>query len=232
MFYLVTGANRGIGLELVRQLLARGEHVFAACRQPDTAAALHDLQTLYVRDHLEIVQLDVTDPSSITACYAEVQQYTGVLDVLINNAGIGGSQEVLGNITQETLLKTYTVNAAGPILVAQQFLPMIKAGTAKKIINVSSGAGSISTRNQGSMYAYCASKTALNMHNKNLSLAVAEFGITAIVLNPGWVKTDMGGPGAQIMPEESVTGILKVLDLLTPEDNGKFINYTGGEIPW
>ena len=232
MKYLITGANRGIGLELVRQLLERGEHVFAACRRPDTATVLHDLQAYYPGNHLVIVQLDVTDPESINTCYTAVQQHTTELDVLINNAGIGGSQEVLGTITQETLLRTYTVNSAGPILVSQQFLPMMKAGTAKKIINVSSGAGSITYRNQGSMYAYCASKAALNMHSKNLSMALTEFGITVIALGPGWVKTDMGGPDAQITPEESVKGMLKVIDSLTLEDTGKFYNYTGSEMPW
>jgi NAD(P)-dependent dehydrogenase (short-subunit alcohol dehydrogenase family) len=232
MITLITGANRGIGLELTRRLLVRGERVFAACRRPDAATALHDLQARDPGDLLTIVPLDVTDPASIATCYAAVQQHTGTLDVLVNNAGVGDSPETLGTITQETLLNTYTVNAAGPLLVAQQFLPMVKAGSGKKIINVSSSVGSIASRNQGGMYAYCASKAALNMHSKNLSLVVAEFGITSIVINPGWVKTDMGGPNAHITSEESVTGMLKVLDALTMEDTGKFLSYTGEEIPW
>jgi len=231
MRYLVTGANRGIGLELTRQLLARGDRVFAACRQPETATAL---QELAAEDgtRLKVVQLDVSDPASIAASYEVVAQQTDSLDVLINNAGVGAGNESLGTVTLETLLYTYKVNAAGPILVAQQYLDLLKAGEGKKIVNISTGISSIGDRDRGGMYSYTGSKAALNMHNKNLSLDVAPFGITAIVLDPGWVKTDMGGPNAWITPEESVSGILKVADGLTIEKSGKFFHYTGSEIPW
>jgi NAD(P)-dependent dehydrogenase (short-subunit alcohol dehydrogenase family) len=231
MHILVTGANRGIGLELTRQIIARGDRVFAACRQPDQAAALYDL-TAAAGDRLHIIPLDVSDPDSIAACYTAVAGQTDTLDVLINNAGVGGGQEPLGDITQEMLLKTYTINAAGPILMAQQFLPLIKAGDTKIIVNVTSGIGSIGTRQQGGMYSYTASKAALNMHTKNLSLDTAGEGLTSIVIDPGWVQTDMGGPAAEITPGESVTGILRVLASLTPADSGKFYHYSGSEIPW
>lgn len=230
MQYLVTGANRGIGLELVRQLLDQGNRVFAACRQPAEAEALRELGAK-AGDRLVVVALDVSDPASIEACYATVAAYTDTLDVLINNAGIGGSA-ALGSITQEALLKAYTVNAAGPILMAQQFLPLLKAGDTKKIINVSTGIGSIGNRTWGGLYEYTASKAGLNMLNKNLSLDTADDGITTIVLDPGWVQTDMGGPNAEITPQESVGGILSVLASLTPADSGKFYHYSGSEIPW
>ena len=116
--------------------------------------------------------------------------------------------------------------------MAQQFLPLIKAGEAKKIINVTTGISSIANREGGGMYSYTASKAALNMHNKNLSLDLAKDGITSIVIDPGWVKTDMGGPNAWITPEESVTGILNVADSLRLEHSGTFYHYTGTEIPW
>lgn len=231
MQLLVTGANRGIGLELTRQLLDRGDLVIAACRKPDTADALHELQA-NAGARLVIVPLDVSDPASIAACYAVVSAQIDALDVLINNAGLGGSGEQLGNLTQEALIQRYTVNAAGPILMAQQFLPLIKTGDAKTIINVTSGIGSIGNRSGGGSYDYTTSKAALNMLNKNLSLDTATDGIITIVIDPGWVKTDMGGPNAWITPEESVNGILSVLASLTPEDSGKFYHYTGSEIPW
>ena len=232
MDYLVTGANRGIGLELVRHLLARGDRVFATCRRPDAATDLHDLEAQYPDGQLVIVTLDVTAPASIDACVAAVAKQTAGVDILINNAGVGGTGEELGSITQEALISRYLVNAAGPLLMAQAFLPLVKAGEGKIIVNLSSGAGSITYRNSAGLYAYAASKAALNMHNKNLSLAVAEEGITSIVMDPGWVKTDMGGPDAQIMPETSVTGMLKVIDDLTLEDSGTFFNYQGGTVPW
>lgn len=231
MRYLVTGASRGIGLELTRQLLARGEQVFAACRTPESARSVQDLKAQHGA-RLDVIQLDVSDPASIAASHAAVSRLTGALDVLINNAGISGGSEPLGTITQEMLLKNYKVNAAGPILMAQQYLDLIKAGQGKKIVNVTTGISSIGTRNSGGMYSYTASKAALNMHNKNLSLDVAPFGITAIVIDPGWVKTDLGGPNAWITPEESAQGILKVIDGLTPEQTGKFFHYSGSEIPW
>jgi NAD(P)-dependent dehydrogenase (short-subunit alcohol dehydrogenase family) len=231
MKYLITGANRGIGLELTRQVLGRGDQVFAATRQPDSASELQALKKQY-GDHIQLVALDVSDPASMAASYAVVRQQTDSLDVLINNAGISGGSEPLGTVTQETLIGNYKVNAAGPILMAQQYLDLLKAGTAKKIVNLTTGISSIGTRDWGGMYSYTASKAALNMLNKNLSLDLAKLGIVSIVIDPGWVKTDMGGPGAWITPEESVSGILKVADNLTMDQTGKFFHYSGSEVPW
>lgn len=185
MRFLVTGTSRGIGLELTRQLLARGEQVFAACRQPESA---HELQTLKNQygDRLSLVQLDVSDPASIAASHALVGQQTASLDVLINNAGISAGSEPLGTVTQENLLGNYRVNAAGPILMAQQYLDLLRAGEGKKIVSFTTGISSIGTRERGGMYSYTASKAALNMLNKNLSLDVAPYGIAAIVMDPGW----------------------------------------------
>jgi NAD(P)-dependent dehydrogenase (short-subunit alcohol dehydrogenase family) len=230
MKYLITGANRGIGLELTRQLLGRGDQVFAATRQPDSASELQALKKQY-GDHIQLIALDVSDPVSIAASYAVVRQQTDSLDVLINNAGLGGN-EPLGAVTQEKLIECYKVNAAGPILMAQQYLDLLKAGTAKKIVNLTTGISSIGTRDWGGMYSYTASKAALNMLNKNLSLDVTNLGIVSIVIDPGWVKTDMGGPNAWITPEESVNGILKVADNLTMVQTGKFFHYSGSEVPW
>lgn len=231
MRYLVTGANRGIGLEIVRQLLERDEQVFALCRQPEAAAALQTLQAQHPA-LLTLLALDVSDPASIAASYDAVKALTAGLDVLINNAGLSGGQEPFGTITQDTLLATTLVNAAGPVLMVQQYIDLLKAGAAKKVVNVSTGVSTVSGREKGGMYSYTASKAALNMHNKNLSFDLAAFGITTIVLDPGWVQTDMGGPNAWITPEESVNGILKVIDDLTIADTGEFFHYTGSKIAW
>ncbi|HML21360.1 MAG TPA: SDR family oxidoreductase [Aggregatilinea sp.] len=231
MRYLVTGANRGIGLELTRQLLGRGEQVFAACRAPERASALQALKEEY-GERLVLVPLDVSDPASIAASYDLVRQHADALDVLINNAGISAGSEPLGRVTQEKLLENYRVNAAGPILMAQQYLDLLRAGGAKKIVNLSTGISSIGTREHGGMYSYTASKAGLNMLNKNLSYDVAPYGIVSIVIDPGWVQTDMGGPNAWITPDESVKGILNVVDHLTPSQSGHFFHYSGSEVPW
>ena len=156
-------------------------------------------------------------------------QSQGAIDQDLDGLGEHGwFAEMAGTVA----LRDNTGGAAGPILVAQQYLDLLKAGEGKKIVNISTGISSIGDRDRGGMYSYTGSKAALNMHNKNLSLDVASFGIAAIVLDPGWVKTDMGGPNAWITPEESVIGILKVVDGLTMEKSGKFFHYTGSEIPW
>ncbi len=231
MRFLVTGANRGIGLELTRQLLGRGDQIFAACREPELARELRTLNGQY-GGQLSLVQLDVSDPASIAASHDAVRQQTDALDVLINNAGISAGSEPLGSVTQENLLSNYRVNAAGSILMAQQYLDLLRAGEGKKIVSLTTGISSIGTRERGGMYSYTASKAALNMLNKDLSIDVAPYGITAIVIDPGWVQTDMGGPQAWITPEESANGILQVVDALTPEETGRFFHYSGSEIPW
>ena len=174
----------------------------------------------------------MSDPASIAASHDAVRQQTDALDVLINNAGISAGSEPLGSVTQENLLSNYRVNAAGSILMAQQYLDLLRAGEGKKIVSLTTGISSIGTRERGGMYSYTASKAALNMLNKDLSIDVAPYGITAIVIDPGWVQTDMGGPQAWITPEESANGILQVVDALTPEETGRFFHYSGSEIPW
>ncbi|NDJ76080.1 MAG: SDR family oxidoreductase [Chloroflexi bacterium] len=232
MRVLITGANRGIGLELTRQLLSRGARVFATCHQPLYAAYLQNLKVQYAND-LTITPLDVADPGSIEAAFQAVRKSTNALDLLINNAGVGAGDEPLGEVTQETLLRTYTINAAGPILVAQRFLKLLQAGDQPRIVNLTSGIGSIGNRDRGGMYSYTASKAALNMLNRNLAHDVYDLGITSIVIDPGWVQTDMGGPNAWITVEESVGGMLNnVLDGLALEHSGRFYHYSGDEIDW
>ncbi len=227
----VTGANRGLGLEFVRQMAERADRVFATCRQPDAAAALQKLKAQHP-DLISITRLDVADPESIEASYRVVSQETDALDVLINNAGMAPGGDTLRGLTQEKLIDTFAVNAAGPILVARRYLDLIKNGENPRIVNISSGLGSLASRDSGGWYSYCASKAALNMLTRTLMHDLKKDRITAIVMDPDWVRTDMGGRHASITPAESIGGMLEVIDGLTLAQSGRFFHYTGSEEEW
>lgn len=228
---LVTGSNRGIGLGFVKQLLGGGDVVFASCRNPDGAAALQALQP-EAGERLIVMPLDVTDETSITQAARVVDDSGGNLDLLINNAAIGGDQTALGDIDADDMLQTYRVNVAGPLMMAQTFAPLLAKGNAPFIVNITSLMGSIADNRGGGWYAYRTSKAALNMVCANLALDLRPQGIGAVVLHPGWVRTDMGGSGATLSVEESVSAMLNVVDHLTLSDSGKFFNRNGGEEPW
>ena len=220
---LVTGANRGIGLELVRQLSARGYQVIGTARNPEEALELKETGAL-------LVALDVTDSSSVRAM---AQQLEGKkIDLLINNAGImGHSAKSFQETDFDKVMTTYDVNSLGPMRVTQALLPNLLAGTGKTVVQISSTMGSIAN-NSGGYYGYRSSKSALNMLNKSLALELADLGITAIVLHPGWVQTRLGGANAAITTQESVAGMMQVIADLEPQDNGRFLDYKGNELPW
>jgi NAD(P)-dependent dehydrogenase (short-subunit alcohol dehydrogenase family) len=234
---LVTGANRGLGLEFTRQYLERGAHVFAGCRQPAAASSLHHLQACFSQ-RLSIVALDVANADAIRTAHEAVHVQTESLDVLINNAAIYSSRgsdeplERLGNLSFEDALTVLRVNAVGPLLVAQQFLGLLRAGRRAKLINISSGYGSVSANTAGFPYYYSASKAALNMFMRSLAADTKRWGITTVLLDPGWVSTDMGGPGAPLVPEEAVAAMIRVIDALTPRYNGRFLTWRGDEQDW
>jgi NAD(P)-dependent dehydrogenase (short-subunit alcohol dehydrogenase family) len=234
---LVTGANRGLGLEFTRQYLDRGEHVFAGCRQPAAASSLHALQARYPQ-RLSMVALDVADADVIQTLHQAVQSQTDRLDVLINNAGIyssGGSDEPserLGKLSFADALMVLRVNAVGPLLVAQQCLELLRAGHHAKIVSISSGYGSVSGNSGSFPYYYSASKAALNMFMRSLAADAKRWGITTVLLDPGWVRTDMGGPSAPITPEKAVRNMIHLIDSLTLRHNGRFLNWQGHEQDW
>lgn len=228
---LITGANRGLGLELARQYVARGERVFATCRTPDKARDLGELAARYA-DRVTVLPLEVTDAQGIEACASLVQAETGGLDVLINNAAINLGDEALSMVKAEALLQTLQVNAVGAVLVAQKFVMLLKNGENPKLVNISSEAGSISRMQAFRGYGYYASKTAINMYTRCLALDPEMVGVIVIAMHPGWVRTDMGGMNAHLSPQESALGIMKVTDALTPEENGKFFTWEGREYPW
>jgi NAD(P)-dependent dehydrogenase (short-subunit alcohol dehydrogenase family) len=236
---LVTGANRGFGLEFVRQYARRGDRVFAACRNPTGAGNLQSLAA-DSDGRVSVLALEVSDADSIQACHEQVLGQTDALDVLINNAGIGHSNlgestsETLGSLTFDGLLDIFRVNAAAPLLITQQFLPLLKHGTQPRIVNISSWLGSIGERTTDfdSSYGYAGSKAALNMFSHILSFGLAKDGIIAVPLDPGWARTDMGGEDAEQAVDETVTAMLKRIDALTMAESGHFILWNSGETAW
>ena len=231
MKVLITGANRGIGLEFVRQFAARGERVFATCRQPAEAIELQDLKAQNP-DLVSITALDVTNPSSIVDSYNTISTQTETLDLLINNAGINIDDGSFGALDLDTMQSILTVNSIAPMLVTQQYLDLVKAGSKPKIINVSSGNGSLTNLVMTGYYSYSASKAALNMYSLRLSHDLKDTGVIVIMLHPGWVKTDMGGPNADITPQDSIKSMLQFIDTLTLDNSGGYYDYTGKTIPW
>ncbi|MDZ4767407.1 MAG: SDR family oxidoreductase [Chloroflexota bacterium] len=238
---LITGASRGIGLEFARQYLTRGERVFAACRRPDAAPKLHALAAL-APDRLHIVPLDVTDQASIDASYAVVRQHTDRLHVLINNAGVLLEDEKtpdnLAALDFARVGQVFATNALGAVMVARRYIELLKrsidmeSDIPSKIVNITSGYGSIQLHTHNDTYAYAASKAALNMFTRILAHDALTRGMAVIALDPGWVRTDMGTDAAELAPAESVGGMLRVIDALTAADKGVFLRWDGVNVPW
>ena len=220
---LLTGANRGIGLEFARQLAARGDRVVATCRNPDAATELAALD-------VQVEALDVADGASIERMSSLYEDRH--LDLLLNNAGVGVGHRPLGELDYEEMETFYRINALGPLRLAETMLPALQRGEQRTIVSLTSRVGSIHDNTSGGSYAYRASKAALNAVTKSLALDLGDEGFTCVVLHPGWVQTDMGGARAPLSSDESVAGMLKVVDGLAREDSGGFFDYTGEVLPW
>ncbi len=220
---LITGANRGLGLEFARQYTADGWYVIGTARKPDTATELKALG-------VTVLQLDVADPESVAALAAQLENKP--IDMLINNAGIFPRFASLAETEFDSVELMLSVNVMGPMRVTQALLPNLQAGDQKMIVNISSSLGSIENNGSGRWYGYRESKAALNMFSKTLAVELAEAGFTSIALHPGWVRTDMGGPTANLAPEESVTGMRSVIEKVTFEDSGTYWGYDGEQVAW
>lgn len=228
---LVTGANRGIGLEFCRQLLESQSHyeIIATCRQPASADALHSLAKTH-EGRIKVLPLDLSLPDSEFFGHpAQELQGAGPFHVVINNAGMLLQEKGFETFDFEGFRKSFEVNTIGPFRVLKA---LGKKGLAQgcKIANLSSLMGSIADNGSGGFYSYRSSKAALNMLNR--SFASDEKDFISVVLHPGWVLTDMGGPNALVTPHDSVAGMLKIIEELTPNQSGKFLEYTGKELPW
>ncbi|MDB4973066.1 MAG: short-chain dehydrogenase/reductase [Myxococcaceae bacterium] len=225
---LITGANRGLGYEFARQYAASGYRVFATARKLGEAKPLQALAKQHKA--LSLHELEVADGASVRALAKELAGEA--IDILLSNAGtMGPKQQSLGKLDFEGMLATFDTNTIGPLRLAEAFVEHVARSERKLIVAVTSGMGSIADSSGGS-YAYRASKAALNMSYHNLALDLKGRGITAIVINPGWVQTDMGGASAPLAPSDSIAAMRKVFDAVSLADTGKFMNYTGGTLTW
>ncbi len=224
---LNTGASRGLGLEFVRQYGADGWSVIACCRHPKAARALAD-------SGAEVVKLDVTDARDVTAVSKRLA--ASAIDVFICNAGITGARNpVLAGTTQADFDAVMHTNVLGPMWLSAALADRVAAGGAGrggKIAYLSSRMGSIGAMSNAGSALYRASKAAVNAVAKAVALELAPRGVVAIALHPGWVRTDMGGAGADIEPELSVAGMRAVIERSGSRESGRFFDYTGKEVPW
>jgi NAD(P)-dependent dehydrogenase (short-subunit alcohol dehydrogenase family) len=227
MTFLITGAGRGLGLEFTTQLLANKKNVVAWVRNPEKATDLKNLEAQYT-PHLKIQKVDITSAESIMTA---VKELTTPIDVLINNAGVLlDSGEKFMQLSMKKIEDTFAVNVLAPMQVAQQVVPLLQKSTSPVLVNISSKMGSIDDNSSGGYYAYRMSKTAVNMFTKSFSIDFPN--IKTLCVHPGWVRTDMGGSNAAITPQESVTGLLKIIFEHQRYKTGSFVNYSGTEIPW
>src|SRR5215470_2213996 len=200
--YLVTGASRGLGAEFVRQLRGRGHTVLAAVRDAANAGDA-------TRTRAEVVRLDVDHPETFDAFAHALDR---PVDVLVNNAGIAGDDASLASLSPDTMERVFRTNVAGPALLTSALLPLLRRGRRKLVVNVSSGLGSHADTPGGFSYAYCASKSALNMLTVLMHRELSTEGFTILSLDPGWNRTDMGGDAAPLDPKDSVRSMVALLE--------------------
>ncbi|KAF0291959.1 C-factor [Amphibalanus amphitrite] len=247
---LVTGANRGIGLELTRRLVSQSgtdqaKHVFATCRNTGDCKDLDDIKEKH--DNLHILELDVTDEASYPRLVKQVEQVVkgDGLNLLINNAGFANNQP-LHELTSEQMRHMYDVNCIAPIMLTKAFLPLLRAGSHANpdlsgeimcwkraaVVNINSRMGSIADNGMGKFYAYRASKAAQNAVTRSLGIDLRPERILVVSVDPGWVQTRMGGPNGKISPEESARRIVSTLSKLGPEHTSTYMDNLGEPLPW
>lgn len=228
---LVTGANRGLGLEFTRQLLARGGHVVATAREPGRAGSLNALAGDYP-GRLRVLPLDVSDRDAIRALAGELPLAGGPASIglLVNCAGVLHSGERFGKLDPAILEHSLRVNAIGPLLLTEALAPRLAEGA--KVANISSVLGSIASVGRFGTPSYAISKAAQNMATALLARALADRGIVVLALHPGWAQTEMGGDNATVPVADSVAGLLRVIDASGPGDSGSFRDWQGAALPW
>ena len=226
---LVTGANRGIGLEFLKHYLDRGEQVIGTYRDIVSSDKLIQMGEVY--DSLKTLTLDVSSDESLK--YFSDQLGDIPIDIFINNAGVYGPRNsTFNNVDEKNWILVLQINAIAPLLLTQLIIDNLRKSSVKKLIYITSKMGSIDDNKSGGSYVYRSSKTALNAIVKNISIDLAREGMLVALLHPGWVRTDMGGPNGLIDTNTSVSGMIKVIDGLEQSLSGSFFNYDGTEIPW
>ncbi|WP_028989612.1 SDR family oxidoreductase [Thermithiobacillus tepidarius DSM 3134] len=227
---LITGTDRGLGLEFSRQYAQAGWRVFACCRRPEQADALHRL----AREHpqLSVHRLDVGDHAQIDALADELRD--AAIDVLLNNAGVYGdeAQQGFGNLDYARWAQVFRINTMAAVKMAEAFVAQVARSDRRVIAALSSKMGSIADNTSGDSYLYRSSKAALNAAMKSLAIDLAPRRIAVLILHPGWAQTRMGGEQAPLPAADSVAGMRGIIDRFTLADSGRFLNYDGREIPW
>jgi NAD(P)-dependent dehydrogenase (short-subunit alcohol dehydrogenase family) len=233
---LITGANRGIGLALARELAGQGWQVFAGARDPSAAHALQVVARGFPEGVMEIVGLDVCSDASVEAAFEAVSGKCRDLDVLVNNAGVFPEEgsEPLEALRLECFEEAFAVNVVGVARVTRLFLPLLGRAAKPRVINISSLAGSVSSKEDSQYYCYSASKAALNMLTRAMAAELRTRGITVVAVTPGWVKTDMGGAHAHLSVEEAARSLASTLGRVSEKDAGRFLDREGrsGEAAW
>jgi NAD(P)-dependent dehydrogenase (short-subunit alcohol dehydrogenase family) len=225
---LITGANRGIGLALVKAYAGCRDKVFATARRTSDRTEL-DALAAASRGWIEVVEMDVADPADIARAHRKLEAEP--IDVLINNAAISGpDRQSAIDMDFDGLIETLNVNSVAPLRVANAFLPNVKAAKGK-IITLSSQMGTMQSASSDSL-AYRVSKAAVNKLMRGLATELKPQGVPVLIVHPGWVKTDMGGQGAPLTVEESAAGLMKLIDGLTLQSTGRFLAWNGKELAW
>lgn len=227
---LITGANRGLGLEFCRQYAKKNWRVFACCRKPDTAEALQIIAAAHPQ--VSIHRLDIANFAQIDHLAAELVEQP--LDVLLSNAAIYGDVEkqAFGHLDYPRWGHTLHINTLAPVKLAEAFLPHLLKGQRRLLVPVSTLMASMADNKSGGSLFYRSSKAALNAAMTSLAVDLRPQNIAVLILHPGWVKTDMGGEQAPIMPEESIAGMSQVIENFTLAQSGSFIDFKGGLLPW
>lgn len=242
---LITGANRGLGLEFVKQFVALPKpplYLFATCRDPNAAADLQEVAKAHPNVH--ILKFHAKDYEQFPVLHQQIEKETkgSGLNLLINNAAIC-SHESLTEVSSKSMMEHFEINVASPLQLTKELLPLLQKAAAvvkdKKlsasraaVVNITSKMGSVEDNTSGGSYPYRVSKAALNMATKSLSLDLKQFGILAFMLHPGWVLTDMGGPKALLTPQTSVSNMMNTILKASDDQSGVFLNYDGKPIPW
>ena len=230
MNILITGANRGIGLAMTQYAMEQGWRVFACCRTPHNAENLFNIAKLS-GGQISVHIADMQELSTLQALSYELRN--DAIDILINNAGIYGStNNTFGSVDVESWLQAFQINSIAPLKMVEAFSEQIQMGQRKLVACMSSKMGSMADNGYGNSYIYRSSKAALNAVVKSLSIDLKKQGIISVALHPGWVKTEMGGPNAEISTRECVEQLFAQLSKLTMKDSGRFIDIDGSDIPW
>ncbi len=227
---LITGANRGIGLEHTRAFVARGTRVFATARSPGDANELNALAAGHA-GRITVLRYDAANPESLALLKSAVGDIP--IDILLANAGAGtGPRESFGAVDVEEVLQLIRINSLAPLKLAEALTENVARSERKLMAFQSSQLGSIGNNTSGGRYGYRISKAALNMVAKGIASDIWSRGVIAVALHPGWVKTRMGGAGAPVSVQQCVAGQQRLFDKLTMADSGHFFNYDSTELPW